>query len=165
MAAKRSLDIKNLVPRKNSVYKQDYYAVQNPNKYIGPLNKCIYRSSYELKFMKHCDSSDRVIKWSSEPLAIDYFDPIKQVMKPYNVDFYMKVEDELGNTKEYIVEVKPFRQLSPPEQPKRRTLKMINSYNEAMKTYIINYSKFNAAKLYAESRGWEFIVVSEKYIF
>lgn len=165
MKARRSLHIKNLTPRKNSVYKQDYYVVKNPEKYIGPLDKCIYRSSWEYKFMVHCDSAERIVKWSSEPMEIEYFHPIKQEIKNYNVDFYIKVENELGSFKEYIVEVKPFKQLSPPEKPKKPTAKSLHTYNETLKIYLINYSKFTAAKNWAESKDWEFVVVTENFIF
>jgi len=39
------------------------------------------------------------------------------------------------------------------------------SYTDALKTYLINLAKFTAAKQYAEGRGWQFIVVTESYLF
>jgi hypothetical protein len=159
------LNIKNLTPRKDSQYKQGYYQLANPQKYIGDPSKIIFRSSWEKRFATYCDHNEKILAWASEPVQIPYLNPIDQVVKPYNVDFYLKVQTEDGY-KEYIVEVKPSRQLQKPNSPTgRMTPKKMQSYTNAMKTYIVNLAKFQAAKAYAVGRGWEFIVVTESYLF
>lgn len=158
-------NIKSLAPRKDSIYKQDYYKIQNPNKYIGDHQKCIFRSSWEKRFMIHCDTSDKILLWSSEPVAIPYFNPINEKQKPYNVDFYAKVVYDNGLVKQFLIEVKPLNQLEEPKRPTKKSEKAWNSYCKAMETFIVNTAKFNAAKIYAEQRGMEFIIVSENFIF
>jgi hypothetical protein len=159
------LNIKNLTPRKDAPYKQGYYKLVNPQKYLGDPHKIIFRSSWEKRFATYCDHNDRILAWSSEPMQIPYLNPLDGVVKPYNVDFYVRVQTEEGY-KEFIVEVKPSRQLQIPNKPSGRiTEKKMTSYTNAMKTYLVNLSKFKAAKEYALSRGWEFVVVTENFIF
>ncbi len=159
------LNIKNLTPRKDAPFKQGYYQLVNPQKYLGDPHKIIFRSSWEKRFATYCDHNERILSWSSEPVQIPYLNPLDGVVKPYNVDFYVKVQTEDGY-KEFIVEVKPSRQLQVPNKPTGRlTEKKMNSYTNAMKTYLVNLSKFKAAKEYALSRGWEFVVVTENFIF
>ncbi len=161
----RKLKIKDLAPRANSVYKQGYYHLFNSNKYIGDPAKVIFRSSYEQKFASYCDLNDRVIAWSSEPFEIKYMHPIQKKIKPYNVDFYVKIQTGEDTFNEYLVEVKPLRQLQPPSKPvKRLTEKKMTAYTNQLKTYMINLAKFDAAKTFANNRGWEFIVVTEKFL-
>jgi hypothetical protein len=159
------LNIKNLTPRKDAPYKQGYYKLVNPQKYLGDPHKIIFRSSWEKRFATYCDHNDRILAWSSEPMQIPYLNPLDGVVKPYNVDFYVRVQTDEGY-KEFIVEVKPSRQLQIPNKPSGRiTEKKMTSYTNAMKTYLVNLSKFKAAKEYALSRGWEFVVVTENFIF
>ena len=159
------LNIKNLTPRKDSLYRQGYYQPANPQKYIGDLNKIIFRSSYEKRFATYCDYNERILAWSSEPIQIPYLNPIDGVIKPYNVDFYVKIKTE-NSYSEYLVEVKPSRQLNQPNAPIGKiTEKRMISYMNAMKSYLVNLAKFKAAKQYAESRGWQFIVVTESMLF
>lgn len=163
---KRKLNIKNLTPRKDSRHKQGYYKLVNPEKYIGDPHKIIFRSSWEQRFATYCDNNERIVKWSSEPLEIPYLNPLSRTVKPYNVDFYVKLQRSENEFEEFIVEVKPQKFLKEPNKPKGRiSEKKLNSYNEAMKAYIINIAKFDAAKKWASERGWEFIVVTEKFIF
>jgi len=162
---KSKLNIKSLTPRKDSPYRQGYYHLISPNKYIGDPNKIIFRSSWERKFATYCDTNERIVAWSSEPIQILYLNPISGEIKPYNVDFYVRIKNE-DSFSEYLVEVKPSRQLKQPQAPVGRvTEKKMNSYNEALKTYLINLAKFKAAKDFAKSRGWEFIVVTENMLF
>lgn len=164
--AKRTLNIKSLVPRKDCGYRQGYYHLLNPNKYIGDPSKIIFRSGWEKKFATYCDVNDRVVAWASEPFVIQYLHPIDKVMKPYNVDFYVKIEKGENIFSEYLIEVKPSKQLLQPIHPPGRvTEKRLNAYYAQMKTYLVNLSKFQAAKSYAENRGWQFVVVTENWIF
>lgn len=162
----RKLNIKNLAPRKNGLYRQGLYVLMFPEKYIGDQSKIIYRSSYEKIFCTYCDTNNRVIKWSSEPLQIPYLHPFDNIMRPYNVDFYVKVEISKDNFKEFLAEVKPARQLVKPNSPAGRiTEAKMGAYHKAIKTYMINITKFEAGKRYAAERGMEFIIVTEKFLF
>ncbi|MCK9575597.1 MAG: TnsA endonuclease N-terminal domain-containing protein [Candidatus Pacearchaeota archaeon] len=157
-------DIKSIVPSRN-VNITGKYVARNPVKYIGDITKIIYRSSWERKFCVFCDSSQKVLKWSSEPFAIQYISPIDKRVHEYFVDFYIKIEQSNGVVEEYLVEVKPKAQLLKPLPPKKNTHKMLMVYNEQLKTFIINTAKFAAAKMHAAKRGCKFLVVTEDFLF
>ena len=68
------------------------YRVLNPQKYRGDHSEVIYRSSWELKFMKWCDTNASVIEWGSETMIIPYKSPVDSKLHRYFVDFYIKVK-------------------------------------------------------------------------
>ena len=41
-------------------------------KYKGDPTKVIYRSMWELRFMKYCDKNPSILEWSSEEIIIPY---------------------------------------------------------------------------------------------
>ena len=132
---------------------QGKYRVSDPRKYKGDPNNVCYRSSWEYKFMKWCESSPSVEEWSSEEFIIPYISPVDGKRHRYFPDFYVKV-----GKKKYIAEVKPYRQTKEPKTQKRNTKKYIN---EVM-TYAVNQAKFKAATEFCKDHGWEFMVVTEK---
>jgi len=90
------------------------YTVKNPKKYVGDINKVIYRSSWELRCMNYFDQSETVLKWSSEELAIPYISPIDKRWHRYYPDFVIQVLDEQNRVKTVMIEVKPEKQTKPP---------------------------------------------------
>lgn len=131
---------------------------KNRSKYLGDGSNIIYRSSYELKFMKWCDLNESVVKWASEEIVIPYVSPMDRRLHRYFVDFFIEVRDKTGKVKKYLVEVKPFKYTQPPEIPKRKTKRFITEVTQ----WGINNAKWEAAKKFAVSHGWEFIVITEK---
>jgi hypothetical protein len=47
------------------------YTVLDLKKYVGKKNPT-YRSSWELQFMRFCDTHPSIQKWASEAVAIPY---------------------------------------------------------------------------------------------
>ena len=159
-----SVDIKKIRP--SNRYINGLYKCKNSNKYIGDSNAIIYRSSYELKFCQFCDTSDSVIKWSSEPFSIPYFNEFDNKKHSYFIDFYAKIFNELqGKPIDYLIEIKPSAKLKKPKRPKKATPKKLKTFNESAIEYIRNMSKFSAAKLYASSIGYEFKIITELQLF
>lgn len=154
------MSIKNLKPSNNSGHIQGYFNPTNPDKYVGPT-PIIYRSSWERKFMIMCDTRDHVIKWSSEPVVIKYWSSIDKKEHKYYPDFYMKTKTQEGEV-EFLVEVKPESQITKPKPPTKNSKKALNSYKFLAEQYIKNRDKYAYAKQWAESRGWRFIVLTEK---
>ena len=109
------------------------YIPRNIRKYRGDYKNIIYRSSWELKFMKYCDLNDSILEWGSEEVVIPYRSPLDNRIHRYFVDFYIKVEDMNGNIKKYLIEVKPKRQTAPPPKPKRQTKRYISEVTEYAK--------------------------------
>lgn len=154
------MSIKNLKPSNKSGHIQGYFNPTNPDKYVGPT-PIIYRSSWERKFMIMCDTRDHVLKWSSEPVTIKYWSTMDNKEHKYYPDFYMKTKGEDGE-KEFLVEVKPEDQIKKPKPPTKNSKKALNSYKFLAEQYIKNRDKYAYAKRWAESRGWRFIVLTEK---
>lgn len=157
------VDIKKVKP--NGEYRSGLYAPSNPDKYIGDIHNIIYRSSWEYRFCTYCDTNDSIIKWSSEPMSIDYYNPLDKKMHKYNVDFYVKVLKDEQETEEWIIEIKPERQTQKPLYEGNMTLTKLKSYNRNMQIWITNQAKFKAAKEWAEKRGFRFGVVDENFLF
>ena len=98
-------------------YKGKYYP-SFPRKYKGDPTNIIFRSLWERKFMVYCDKNANVLEWNSEEIAIPYRSPLDNRVHRYFPDFYMKVKESNGIIKNYIVEVKPLKQTTPPKKPK-----------------------------------------------
>ena len=154
------MSIKNVRPNKKSGFIQGYFNPQNPSKYIGPT-PIIYRSSWERKFMIMCDTKDKVVAWSSEPVQIKYISSVDQKEHTYHPDFYMKTKTDEG-FEEFLVEIKPEAQIKKPEPPKKNSKKALESYKFLAEQFVKNRDKYAYAKAYAENRGWRFIVLTEK---
>jgi hypothetical protein len=154
------MSIKKVKPNKKSGFIQGYFNPTNPTKYIGPT-PIIYRSSWERKFMIMCDTKEKVIVWSSEPVQIKYMSSIDHKEHTYHPDFYMKVKGEEG-VEEFLVEIKPEAQIRKPEPPKKNSRKALESYRYLAEQFIRNRDKYAYAKVWAADRGWRFIVLTEK---
>ena len=44
------------------------YKPENPKKYLGDPNKIVYRSLWERKMFRYCDTNAKVLKWASKRL-------------------------------------------------------------------------------------------------
>lgn len=157
------MSIKNVRPTKNSGFNQGYFKPNNPAKYVGP-SPIIYRSSWERKFMIWCDSNEKVLMWSSEPVQIEYLSRQDQKTHNYFPDFYMKVSQDDGKLKEFLVEIKPKAQIQKPTMPTKASRKALESYKFLAEAYIRNMDKYTAAKAYCANRNWHFIVLTEDSI-
>lgn len=155
-------DIKNVKPHWDT-YSGRYFPV-NLYKYKGDPQRIIYRSSWEKKFCKWCDDNPEIVSWASEPFAIKYVSPLDNKVHEYFVDFYIRKESN-GVVEEFLVEVKPKKQLTKPKPPSKYSATAIIAYNDACKTFIINRAKFDAAQKFAAERGIKFMVATEDFIF
>lgn len=153
------MSIKNLKPRKNN-FKQGYYRPINMSKYIGEY-PIIYRSGWEKKFCEWCDLNPSVIKWSSEPFSIKYFNLLDNKYHTYWPDFWFK--RLMGDKEEeYVVEIKPKEQLKKPKVPKRKTPKIVKRFKESYNTYVKNLCKTEALKKFADSRNLNVLLLTEE---
>ena len=161
-----SNDIKNVKP--NGRYRSGKYVPKNPQKYLGDIHNIIYRSSWELRFSTYCDVNDNIIKWSSEPLKIPYWNPIDKKEHIYNPDYYVKTKKLDGTEEDWIIEIKPAAQYKKDKKPVlegRLTDKRINSHNQRMEEWIINRAKYDSAMRYAKANNYKFGVVDETFVF
>ena len=134
------------------------YRPSHPKKYKGDPTGIVFRSLWERKFMVYCDNNQNVLEWASEEIALPYKSPVDNKFHRYFPDFYMKVKENNGAIKKYIIEVKPLKQCSPPKKPKRQT----KGYLYEAYEYAKNHAKWQAATSFCKDRQWEFKVITEK---
>lgn len=133
------------------------FKASNPSKYRGNIHDIVYRSSWELKFMKWCDTNPSVLEWGSEIVIIPYKSPVDSKVHRYFVDFYVKIISKSGIITKYLVEIKPERFTKPPPIPKKQTRRFV----EEVFQYGINQAKWKSANEFCEDRGMKFLVLTE----
>jgi hypothetical protein len=133
------------------------YSPRYPQKYKGDSNNIICRSSWERRFCSWCDLNENIIAWGSEEFSISYYNPAKQKICRYFPDFIIKVKEQTGEIKTYVVEVKPKKQTQPPK-PKSRVTK---SFIYEATTYAVNQAKWKAADEWCKDRMMKFMIITE----
>jgi len=142
-------------------YHQGKFKPKNPTKYKGNPCEIYYRSSWEKKFMIFCDNNNSIIEYSSEEIVIPYRCPSDGRVHRYYPDFYIKVKSKTGSISNYLIEVKPERQVAGPvENPKRKTA----AWRREVLTYIKNRAKWEAAKEWCANRQMEFLILTEDHL-
>lgn len=134
------------------------YKPSFPHKYKGDPNNIICRSSWERKFCHWCDLNENIIEWGSEEFFIPYLSPVDNRVHRYFPDFIIKVKENTGRIKTYVIEVKPQRQTVPPKKKSRIT----KSFLYEAQTYAVNQAKWKAASEWCADRLLEFRVITEK---
>ena len=133
------------------------YRPNNPLKYKCDYRNIIYRSLWELKFMKYCDSNQNILEWGSEEFWLPYRSPLDNKVHRYFPDFYIKVRETTGKINKMVIEVKPKKQCMEPKRPKKKT----RGYIYEVREYARNQAKWKAAKSYCLDRGYEFKILTE----
>jgi len=133
------------------------YKPENPKKYIGDPRKIVYRSLWERKMFRYCDTNTKVLKWASEEIAIKYYNPVKKRAANYYPDVYMEYIDADNKKKKVLIEIKPLKETKPPVY-KRRTKNVLIA--EAM--FNQNQAKWAAAREFCMDNGIEFRIMTEK---
>ena len=142
-------------------YHQNFYRPQNPDKYVGDVNKIYYRSSWEAKFMIWADSNPSIIKWGSEELVIPYYNELDGKQHRYFPDFIILYKHHATNEqRRAVIEIKPDAQTRMPVLPKRQTRR----YLTEVKTYLVNEAKWKAATAWCKKNGFEFHIFTEKHL-
>jgi len=125
-------------------------------RWAGDPNKIIFRSLWERAAFKWCDDNSKIKFWNSEETVIPYRNAVDGKIRRYYMDLKITWTD--GTTT--LVEIKPEKQTKPPKKPQRQSRR----YLKEVRSYAMNMSKWEAAKQYAESRGWKFEVWTEKHL-
>ena len=139
----------------SSRYSQGNYSVQNPEKFVGQKQP-FARSSWEMAFMRFCDSHPNITKWASENVKIPYRHPFTGKYTVYVPDFFIVYMDKNGRKHAEMIEVKPMSQTNMESAGKSMAKK---------KQVVINSAKWEAASAYAKQRRIGFRVVSEEQLF
>lgn len=160
----------------NAKFRQGYYT-STSGKCLTREN--IYRSSWEIGFYEWCDRTPAVVRWASEPIAVEYRNPVgnleycaKNKLDPndprnwpiarYYTDAWIELQGSDGKIRKIFVEIKPYCQTQRPQPvPSDAPLRQQKAFNRAARIYLQNSAKWAAAKKYFESRGAEFMVFTE----
>lgn len=143
-------------PERKRKTKQGVFKPRNFKKYKGNPTNIQYRSGWELQMMFQLDKDPNILEWSSEELPIAYRSPLDNKLHRYFPDFYIKKRLPNGTIEENILEVKPLNESLPPKPSKNK-----KSYEKAVKTYVKNRAKWEAALKYCKNRGYKFFVISK----
>ena len=144
----------NFNPDKHNIYYPKY-----PDKYIGEYAIC--RSSWENDLYRWCDFNPKIKKWTSEGLAIPYFDPISKKQRRYFPDILMIVETDNGD-QTFLVEIKPSKET---KQPRNSARKNKLTLIKESQTFITNKAKWIAAQNLCKNKGWIFKIITEKELY
>lgn len=129
---------------------------KNPAKYVGrSVNNVMFRSSWELAFLKWLDTNQAVLRWGSEELAIPYVSPLDGRIHRYFPDMIMMYIDNSGQVKKEIIEIKPYKESV-------ETPRMTDRDAQAL---MVNKAKWAAAAEFASNNGASFRVLTEKTLF
>lgn len=141
-----------------------FFKTKNPQKYLGKNPNAVkFDSLWEMRFMEYCDHTESVITWAREPFAIPYQNPATGKTHRYMVDFYIQLQTKENEIKEYLVEIKPYKQTREPKiKLTEKTKKPTRSFIKESITYQINKAKWEEAKKFCKTKGWEFIILTEK---
>lgn len=148
--------IKHKVPKNAK-----FYIPRFPDKYKGEY-PIICRSDWEKNFCEWCDKNAGVMRWSSETLAIPYYDPVTLKQRRYYPDFVINVDDGSDRDKIFVVEIKPHKETIPPIRTGGKSDK--TKMNEA-RTWATNVAKWNAAENFCRKYGYQFKIITEKELF
>ena len=137
------------------------FKIKNPQKYKGNPSNIIYRSLMELRFMKWCDSSEKILQWSSEQVDIPYISPIDNKRHRYFPDILIQTAKGW-----FLIEVKPQIESRPPKKKlvENLNLKKKRRYMKSVRTWLVNEAKWKAAKKVCEVEGWTFEIFTEKQL-
>ena len=139
-------------------FKQGFYTPKNPEKYIGNVNKIIFRSSWEYNLHTFFDNNTRILKWGSEIICIPYIKPTDNRIHRYYPDYYIEYVNTEGELIREIIELKP---LSQTKQPKANSKHRI--YEQL--TYAVNMAKWTAAEQWCQNNNVKWRIVTEKSVF
>ncbi|EGJ6623153.1 hypothetical protein R0I08_003845 [Salmonella enterica] len=145
-----------------AMYLQGKYVPVNPKKYKGDVNKIVFRSSLELVAFKFCDMNPAIIFWENEETVIPYISPVDGRAHRYFMDLKVwtrrQDSDELQIT---LIEIKPKDQIKEPR--KTKTMKE-STFNNSMRTWLVNQAKWTATKEHCAKVGWKFIIWTEEHL-
>lgn len=144
------------MPR-DSKYHQGRFHPRNPQKYLGNPNNIIYRSSWELEFLRWCDKTPNVLEYASEEFSIPYLSPKDNRVHRYYPDGFIKVKEDNGLIKKYVIEIKPKNQVEAPKKKARVTKSYINEITR----YAVNQAKWKAARNFCKDNLLEFKIITE----
>lgn len=132
---------------------------QSPEKYLGNAKNIVYRSSWEQRFFRFCDTSPGILHWASEEFCIPYLSPKDHKVHRYFPDVWVEAQTSTG-PKGFLIEIKPKAQTTP-----RKVKRKSQKYLWELAAIAINEAKWNAAREFCKTKNWQFVVLTEDDLF
>jgi len=126
-----------------------------PDKYVGDVDRIMWRSSWEHYAMRWLDSRSSVLKWGSEEIQIAYIKPTDGRVHTYIPDFFAEIKDRDGTVKKWLLEIKPLHETDIKKAKHDRAIEAVG----------VNDAKWKAAQIFCEQHGLGFMVLTEKSLF
>ncbi len=139
-------------------FRQGYYTLKHPEKYLGDPNKVIYRSSWELNLHTFFDNNTRVLRWGSEIICIPYIKPTDGRMHRYYPDYFVEYITADGEIIKELIELKPLAQTKQPRRNSKHRL-----YENL--TFVVNTAKWQSAQQWCNNNNVNWRIVTEKSVF
>jgi hypothetical protein len=167
----------NNKPSSNGKYHQGNYIPKNKDKVIKLNNfgGLFYRSSWEKKIMVWLDMNEKILRWSAEGIKIPY--QISKVNNglvslethTYYPDFYYEMENQDGELRKIVVEVKPKSEYNDVllfesgkfDVSNATTIKKLKNIEYRFKMAQKNSEKWKTMIRWCEKKGYEFIIITE----
>lgn len=140
-------------------YKQGRFIPRNPEKYVGKVDKIIFRSSWELRFNEFLDGNPNILRWSSEELVVPYIKPTDNKVHRYFPDYWIEYKNRSGQIVREVIEVKPACQTTRSRRRNPRT-QLVDDI-----TLAINTAKWKAAQQFCEKNNMKFRILTENELF
>lgn len=112
--------------------------------------------------MEYCDTHADILQWASEELTVPYYFTGDSKWHRYYPDFVLNVRTKNDEKQTWMVEIKPFAQVQSPVN-KRYTNKR-RQIRETIE-YAKNQAKWAAAHSFCNTKGWKFVVITEKELY
>lgn len=149
-------------------WKQDWYVLQKPEKYINKKKtRIFYKSNLEQRVFYFCDNNLNVLRWEYEGMTIPYLRPVFLNWKLHHVekheyvpDLYVEIKENDGKIGKYLIEIKSKSDTIAPQMPKRRTQKSLRQFQFKAQQYAVNSNKWSAAEKWCRENGitWKIIM-------
>ncbi len=139
-------------------FKQGVFKPKHPEKFFGKDGFAFYRSGLELNYFRILDSNPNVLKWGSEEIVVPYY--FEDKWHKYYIDIFVVFKSG-DSIKKFIIELKPYKQTIQPVWSKRRKE---STYLSECREFAKNQAKWASAKKFAEAKGCEFHILTEKEI-
>lgn len=129
--------------------------LENPQKLTN--NNIKITNELEIEFANFLDKNNKIVSWNYETYILTYYFENKK--KKYNVDFWIKLDDE----SEYLFEIKSQYQMKKPIYKPNKS----KTYEKRLKNYNKNIAKWKSAKsfiskLRKQEINIKFKVITEK---
>lgn len=155
-------NIKDVIPDVNDKLYQKMITVENlknPERYVGKSEKIVIRSSWESLMVKFFDTHKCILEWCSEEIVIPYISPIDNRKHNYYPDFYCKTINKYDKIREWLIEIKPFKETI---KPKIKSTYKTSTKVESMKRYLTNIAKWESAREFCQKRAMKFRILTER---